>query len=746
MHGFFASDIPDPAGGRQRLLVLFCSCAGPDEESLAECLREHCDERVPPDRIIVVAPRSEADAIRAATEASSFQDRIPSFTRFSSPPLVEHCFFESDGTVMSDNPVDIDVVRRRLLTAIFQRRGGLLTATATQHYVKPSDQHCSQFLRTGNVLVDGSEVEFMAFCCLQFVPEGTKHIYCDTGAISPIAYAINTLRLRLATGGSPFVPASIDSFGSYAGARNFKFRSMPDSVVMLSATTSEGLARYLTTIDPNITPDRIVTVFSLTDDAPRGKIVCDLRSDAHANPDGLDTIVNYAAQNCPLCRQGSQAVRIVGDQFLPGEGRTDSVVLRGDDLDQCEGLRRVLRQVVGKKFVHANHRGPGSMHASKEVYFDLMSAFSTANFLDMEAIRERFERIVDQSVPAMLQRIIHLDDPASEAMAKRVADRVRTKIGDVPIIRYGQIAKDIGAYMTDEGATVVVAGAVASGRSLLGVAQLLRKIQRHGAINYIVGLSRMADSMSLKELRTNVTYGSRPSDFGFHVVEAISLPVDRSDWRTTWEHELEVLNGILNNSEGEDLRGIVESRIAAIRHGSAGLESAYCGMRDELFWPSQSGTPLQLRRGFAFFDFEYAEGVRHVTQADVYLTIVGILHGLRTRVPRLRSLRQTEHVRTVLSPRNFDRFNDGVIQAAILRAARPAELDYSASPSLSSEMRRVLEVIFDAASNEAGEAAREFALAIAMSRLNLMEVDRESLRQCFETSADPIVRELGMLV
>jgi hypothetical protein len=103
------------------------------------------------------------------------------------------------------------------------------------------------------------------------------------------------------------------------------------------------------------------------------------------------------------------------------------------------------------------------------------------------------------------------------------------------------------------------------------------------------------------------------------------------------------------------------------------------------------------------------------------------------------SLFQQEHLRKVLSPRCFDRFNDGVIQASLLRAALLPELDYSIDENLSKEMYHVLDFIFRAKDVNAGEAYREFLIALALGRLRLRVADMEQLRKDHEGKArDPI--------
>jgi hypothetical protein len=97
-------------------------------------------------------------------------------------------------------------------------------------------------------------------------------------------------------------------------------------------------------------------------------------------------------------------------------------------------------------------------------------------------------------------------------------------------------------------------------------------------------------------------------------------------------------------------------------------------------------------------------------------------------------------LRRVLSPRCFDRFNDGVIQASLLRAASPAELDYSVAEQISGEMAQFLEIVFADESGQAGEASREFLLALAQNRLRLVMKDLQNLkRKCQERTTDPIL-------
>lgn len=109
--------------------------------------------------------------------------------------------------------------------------------------------------------------------------------------------------------------------------------------------------------------------------------------------------------------------------------------------------------------------------------------------------------------------------------------------------------------------------------------------------------------------------------------------------------------------------------------------------QDQLFLPSVAGRTLKLRPTFAFWS-DFGIATTTATQADVYWTMQSILHDLRARSDD-KGLGSTYHT-TVINPACFDRYNDGVIQASLLRAASPLELNYSIDDAFSRKMTDVI--------------------------------------------------------
>jgi hypothetical protein len=168
------------------------------------------------------------------------------------------------------------------------------------------------------------------------------------------------------------------------------------------------------------------------------------------------------------------------------------------------------------------------------------------------------------------------------------------------------------------------------------------------------------------------------------------------------------------------------------------------GLANELFYPKwnkRGYKQLELRKNFAFFKFDGYDG--HVSQGDVYFTISNILNNLRNREPELgrdgntiSSLQQSAFVRNLLDPGNFDRFNDGVIQASLLRGACAEELSYQIEPDLSLEMFGTFETLIKYHLQDQGEALIEFLYALASQKMSLLPNHLQDIIQLVKVKCD----------
>ena len=730
MFGFFMFPVETRSPRRMQTLVIFCSPGPATPEGLAECIEVFGRDRPPPQRIIVLASKTFRDTTTIAVNDSKFRNRLGPATTYPDPPEVIPAFFDQHG--QTDHQ-ELDWAQIKLLgmTALVQRREVVLNASPSHHYVLPSEaSHSQQFVRIANAMCHGAEIDFLAFCTLPYIFDDVRHIYCDTGAISPVAYAINAMRRDLS-------PATVTSFHSYKGVDEFQFRDYDRSIVLISVSRTGGLISRLREKNPLIAADSIVALISLHESREGEKIVGNLRQHPERNPTGIEHSPVFGANDCELCQEGSLRIEIVGDHFLPAMGDVIPVTLRAGDAPSW--LKSFLTDVAGTQLIHANYRVDNNTRASKEVFFDLQRFLDDDRLAELPRFERRLGTFIEQDVPAGICRILHLDDPASRLLADRIVKHVLQQTSRI-VTPCGlrAVNEDLQAHVKESGATLVVAGAIASGRSLLAASQVLRRIQTNGAINYLVGIARLPTDDAWKGLESDLTYEKQPRDHGLHVVERLVLPVFSPRTETVWDAETKFLK-TLDDLADEQSRRQIEERLDQLERSASENQR---GLVNDLFWTSSTSTVLALRRGFAFFDFELAER-QIATQADVFFTLLAVLHHLRIRRDSEQSLWQSEHLHRVLSPRCFDRFNDGVIQACLLRAALPVELNYGIHERPNVQMGEVLEFIFSNANNEAGEATREFLLAIAMRRLRLSHSVVSDLHTKFApNSDDPICRLL----
>ena len=132
---------------------------------------------------------------------------------------------------------------------------------------------------------------------------------------------------------------------------------------------------------------------------------------------------------------------------------------------------------------------------------------------------------------------------------------------------------------------------------------------------------------------------------------------------------------------------------------------------------------MRLRAGFAYWPEDFQPQPCH---PEVLATVAVLLQRAREhdKLPDERRLSTPSFRHVVLDPKNFSRFNDGVLQAALLRCAYPAELDYRGDHAASDFMKAVILRALARATQEAGERTLEFLLAVAEQRLQLSEAHR----------------------
>lgn len=612
-------------------------------------------------------------------------------------------------TLLGSSPSESDIAQleqRFSLFEAFANNGGLVTAGRGTHFTKPSGTHSLQFLRAANVLENSGVSHQLTFWLLPLLRSfKINRLIVDTSGIAPIAYAIAYERVRQDVAAS--LPM-IESHASYGGLDSLVVSDAENTVFLISASTSGSLANKL--IAKGAKPKNIFTLFFLGIETP-GTVICHLNEEKSILFNGLPDIENYQAASCPECVKHSYAIPIVGDQFRTEPAKVEEITVALADFDEASrslldrlvstGVFRVFRAVGNRQF---------------ELYLDIESILTgKASDPDgqqrVQDINQRTERLVRRGMPVHLHRIVPTAYPGANAIAKLAHNLLPPDVKATAQIKSSQ--ELLPAPQNAESATLVVSGCMDDTYELMNISRDLRTVQPGGSITYVSPIFRASSDEERKRIESNLTFGDQgPKTFTLLSVMNINLPP--CILNHSWQLEYDRLNALTYWCDLQDVNVSQDiiSRIELLRVAPSE------GLTDNLFWPTSSGDALRLSADFTMIPTR--DGQRIITQSDVFAIVATLLHKYRQGVPKKPKLVYRTYERTVISPESFQRFSDGVLQAAFLRAAREGEIAYgNCDDKVSERMLAFLLGEVGATKHGAGHALMEYLIAFLIGRLTL---------------------------
>ncbi len=616
-------------------------------------------------------------------------------------------------------------------TLIFKNNGGLVESTPDHHFVFPSNKHCSKFIRTGNVLINQSEILFLAFQLLKHVQDKNT-IYCDTSSINVLPYAVFELRRRFKL---DFDCPIIFSFESYDIFESKKESFQPDSLILISSSTSGNIIERILK-EKRAEKEQILVVYFLGSlekfHSHHTNILCNLTKEDEF-PLGEDEFDTYSNPNhCELCLNHSRPINISSDVFLTIQPKIERhlLTIKSDYLPKNIGaFVNDYRNDQSKESIFKVYYKDYSPDLNYEIYFDV--EFIIENLDKFRKFNDSLERYINKYISANTKYLLHLPDSGSEKLAKYILSKTSHSITPELI----KLDKDFTEKITNEkGAVVVVAACIINGKKLLQVSRLMRNHDKLDLI-YFTGIFRPINESFGVDLIKDLKKGRNKSDERpFVAVETIYCSILQEN--TAWELEkiyLEEMIGVIDDADNKKLYDFVNSRLDFLRENKKQK-----GFNENVFLPQTNGQELRLRKSFAFWDFNYEES--NVNQSEVYFTVSTILSNLNTKpINSHPSLKQSNYIRNILSPRNFHRYNDGIIQASILRSGKTAFFAYDLDGESSIQMKDFLLSIIENYNTPDGEAILEFLLAIGIHKLKLKKEDLHEVLNFAISCEDEII-------
>lgn len=586
------------------------------------------------------------------------------------------------------------------LAELFRPEDVLVEAPTGFTFVKPSGSRLRYFIRPEEVLTHSENVQYLAYCLLPRVAQREttlrtplRTIYVDSMAISSVAFA---LRGMIGSGVPADLPR-IESFHSHKGLEAMKRPTEGESFCIISASSSMSLERAWMK-KAKCTANEVVTLLTFEEAEDCHQALFQLARPAN---DETESAVG------PL-----KDIRIVGERFLPERIGLKRVLLSTThhDLQLVRDFSEALTAVL------LPYRGNG-VQRTRPVFVDGSKLIKDSKF------QSWLSKQLAQRVPVSIQGVVHQDDAASRCLAltclKILKDEHSVTLPGEPV----PASELHNASIDTAKGLLVVAAVVGRGAKVLSISRDLRELHDKGARTYLIGAQISEFSEQISSLANNLKFSSSKANIQVEVYRKLSVGSVAAQSFTT-EQEFFV-------ARQDQLPERLSERLDDLRNRNIGCA-------DGIFLPSGAklDKALELRKDFAYWTSgKYNPGAHN--GVAVFATACALLQNARenSKLDAEQRLSGVSFQQVVLHPENFARYNDGIIQAALLRAAFPSELDYSSDEELSRNMKDFITKVFQSRTRAQGEAALEFALALVTERMKLSSTDWSEVRDTVRSLA-----------
>lgn len=599
----------------------------------------------------------------------------------------------------SDFQLNVAMLIRRGVEDLVELHSAFQEAPPGHVFRHPSKRESRHFLLASELLKDETDAYFVALAvCAVAWPRlrSTRTVHIDTMGIYAVARAIEDI--VSVSSPTPHVAWEIDSFHSHGGVGGLYSIIGSTEVVLISASTSGSMAKQLA--KANVPEEAIITILDMSDQDRPGSIVY-----ARDRQSKTQTPSNVSSQ-------GTSVIELAGEYFAARGKKPRSVVL-------TKMHKRGELDTLLANFCHAQACSLNKQRAQGSSAVDLVSLDESA-VAGNDAFKSWLVEEVRLKTPVSVTHVIFVGGDGAKTVAELAAVQISTCTGHNPLVLP---ANEVPTLQPDTVKGVLVcAPIVGNGHTLRSLARDLREKAPNASRHFVVGIALPSTSDAWNRLRLFLTQ-SGDNDRPYVLSRWSVLPTGAEPGRgAAWlradklMQRAEHLCHVPGSPWGKD---VVDASLPRV---SIALEKAA-----RSFLRTPSDRVLELTSGFVYWTPRPGELDACDAAAISFVSMSSaIQHAREFAQPALR-LSSSIHETVVLDPENFLRFNDGVLQASLLRAALPHELDYSGAPELSEVIREFLEKIFINHERSYGDAALEFAFALAAGHLCLSGKDKTLL-------------------
>lgn len=679
-------------------------------------IKKYLQSNYVPENVFLLRPES-------TVEYPIAKDRIPNFTGIHIKELV----YDSRGKIklrLNNEVIDSNLnseILNAVYNVIFKKHDTTIKASHQSYFNLPSGNLATHFIRVANVFTDSEEINILSIFLLSYFDNLPDIIYCDTPSIFPIVYSCILIKNA---GGVNYNP-KVKSYSSYTVSRD-DIENTGNSLFVISTSISGSLPARLNQI--GIDWSKIVVLFSFdTNKKQKYKEVSKLLSSELLGSDFYSLKPTDFKQKFA---DRTFEVKFEDGQFIPSSPLVNLMLINKADADS--GLSKFMENYKDYDFIKC-YSGKNSRNKLRDLYFDVSKLFRSLSEKTPNHFEAKTNKLLINLLPINLISIIFIDHEESEYLANQIKkyyeqEHKRT----IKLIFYKDLK--LAKPLMKPSSYLVCSSCISDGKKVSNVSRILRS-QENSQIIYFNGFLRCRDEEAFKNIKGAIQYGKYGfSTYNFITIDKIFLPNEDSD-TVSWESEKIFINGLIgiNNYKVDSIMNVgtkkyFESRLNCLNSNE--------GLTNNVFLPKKNGKPLILNKNFAFFEFSNWEP-KDIQQSKVYFTILSVIHRIRIN----RNISQTAFERFLLSPENFNRYNDGIIQSALLRSANKNELNYQIDSAASRQMSSIILGAIEETDN-VDSAPYEFLMAICINKLTLCKVDLDNIYKKHTNHSDNIIKTL----
>jgi hypothetical protein len=592
----------------------------------------------------------------------------------------------------------INEIQKKTIIKMFKENNVMMTFDDNYHFKTLSGKHTDKFIKISNLLVNKNEIDFLTICLLKFI--GDKNIYVDTSTIISLIQSVILLKKEINTS---YKTPTIYNFHSYDKIKeSFRNINTHNTMVIISTTTTGTLIDDIKKINGKVNDILVLFYYPIEGEKSFSKFNSLITLSSAMNIPSAPK--NYNSENCKFCKNGSIPVQLHSEQFILRIKEPSPIKLTIFHQPNNKQLNEFFSNYSAENILNI-----GGKVDNKSFGFIIDNEKLVKNKYFIEKLTYILKRHFTYSI----KRIIYIDE-SSKAFAETINNIIEENGNKIVEIYSKENFFEEQNHNPDD-SILIIAGSIGSGYVLEEISRQLRDTHPDSSRYYILGISKQYSKKSFDFMKGNIDKNHKFNQS--HLVlelDKILLPIKTK--YTTWDKELEFLKNHFTSDFQEVSDKFIKERIIWLE------ETKKTATNKNIFWSKHDGTSLELADGFAFWEFYEKSHPKHnkTSQADVLYTFATVLQFARVEK---KDLEQTLYDPKIIAPENFARFNDGILQASLLRLSKNSELDYSTNEECSKTITHMIKNIISKYNSPKGEACMEFLIALSTKHLKLHSSD-----------------------